>query len=97
MKATRLGTDLLVEFTGLDAHDFASEWPGCEIEEAGWFRFDKNGNLIDIDEDLLDGPETVAFSEDCYAWGVKKLAADEAVARAEGNLAEALKQRRKIK
>lgn len=97
MKATRLGTDLLVEFTALDAHAFACAWPGCEITDAGWFRFAANGDLIDLDEDLPDAPETVAFSKDCQAWGLKRLAAVAAVERAEGNLAEARKRRRKIK
>ena len=81
------GSGYSVTVTRREVEDFVSRWPCCSLpRRAITFCFDKsNGDLVDILPESIshkvDGPESLALSQDAQAYGVKRLRA----ARGESN------------
>lgn len=63
--------------TRWDVEAFNNQWPCSGLpNRAITFQFDKrNGDLVDIrpDSERFDGPALVALSQDCQAYGKKRL------------------------
>lgn len=65
-----------VTYNANDCQKFNSQWPCSTVKGKGSFQFDKrNGDLVDATGTALtgDGSEWLAFSQDCQAYGMKKL------------------------
>ncbi len=72
------GSAFTVSYSREDAHAFAKQWPCSTVEGRGSFQFAANGDLIDMGGSAAknDGPDWLAFSQDCQAYGTPKFAKD---------------------
>lgn len=70
-------------FSRDDADRFAERWPCSTVQGRGSFRFDGNGDLIDVggSAEHNDGPDWLAFSQDCCRYGLTRIP----ILRREGN------------
>ena len=67
------GSGFTVSFTSADAEDLADFWPCSTVKGKGHFAFADNGDLVDMSPvSDSDGPDWVAFSQDCHKWGLRK-------------------------
>jgi hypothetical protein len=76
MRAYDNGCFFTVTYSRNDAESFSDRWPCSTVRGAGSFQFSKrNGDLVDLTGSAAksDGPEWVAFSEDCQRYGEKRL------------------------
>lgn len=76
MRAYDNGAFFTVTFSISDACDFSDRWPCSTVRGRGSFQFDKrNGDLVDATGAAVtgDGPDWVAFSEDCRRYGERRL------------------------
>ena len=77
------GTGFTVCYGRHDATAFTGRWPCSTVEGRGSYQFDGSGNLIDVGGTAArnDGPDWLAFSRDCHAYGVSRLP----ILRTQGN------------
>ncbi len=68
-----------VSVSRVEVEEFKDNWPCSTLpERALWFQFDKrNGDLVDMKPDTMEGEDVAALADDCKAWGMKRLAAVE--------------------
>ena len=66
------GSGYRVSFSREDAANFTKRWPCSTVQGPGWLEFAANGDLVDRGGKYsdADGPEWVAFSQDCQAYGI---------------------------
>lgn len=70
------GCFFTVAFTKLDSYEFKTRWPCSTVRGAGSFQFQKdNDDLVDVGGSAAkgDGPDWVAFADDCKAYGLAHL------------------------
>ena len=72
------GSAFSVCFSRDDAEQFASRWPCSTVQGRGSFQFARNGDIIDVDGEAQDhdGPDWLAFAQDCCAYGMPKFVKD---------------------
>ena len=65
------GLETTVTFNYRDAAYFSSRWPCSTVMGRGSFTFDSIGDLVDTSDTAIygDGPDWLAFSQDCQRWG----------------------------
>lgn len=56
-----------------DVDSFNSKWPCSVIEKPMTFTFDKNGDLVGVSPDNIDGAEVLALSEYAQKYGEARL------------------------
>jgi hypothetical protein len=78
MRAYDLGCFVRVTCDQWDVAAFNAQWPCSSIPERSvGFTFDKrNGDLVDLSPDGIDGPEVVALSEAAQNYAAKRLKLD---------------------
>ena len=75
MKTHDNGCGFTVCYSRDDADRFARGWPCSTVQGRGSFQFDGTGNLIDVggSAEHHDGPDWLAFSQDCYRYGLTRI------------------------
>lgn len=75
------GSFFTVTFNQDDTRDFSDTWPCSTVRGKGSWQFQKsNGDLVDATgaASRNDGPDWLAFSQDCQQWGKRHLELNEA-------------------
>ncbi len=68
------GCGFTVTFSAADVDRFASRWPCCDlIERRGFFQFENNGDIANLDGDQPDGEALTVFSRDCQTYGAARI------------------------
>jgi hypothetical protein len=76
MKAYDNGCFFSCRVSAPEITEFNLAWPGSSLDDSAsiWFQFDKrNGDLVDMKPDDMDGPEVLALSHDAQNFAAKEL------------------------
>ncbi len=75
MKAFDNGCFYSVTVSRREVEAFKDNWPCSNLPDRWiWFQFDKrNGDLVDINPNDIDGEDLLALSHDAQAYGKRKL------------------------
>lgn len=73
MRVKRLGDSVRVTVSAREVCEFKEGWPCSDLPDTGiGFTFEKNGDLVEISPDGVDGAACLALSQDAYAYAIAR-------------------------